>query len=426
MSRQRSNVQQTRSIGETINIAVVGCGAIVEQQHLPSLARLAAAGRCQVTTLVERDRARAERLAERFGIPEILTDHHDLFARARGRAQANTQAGSGPNVDAVVVGLPNHLHASIGIELLEIGLHMLVEKPVANTVADCDAMIAAAKKTGVTLAVGHMRRFAHAGRYAKWAIDSGLLGRIRSFDIQNGFVYAWPVTTDYLWHKEKAGGGVLIDLGVHTLDQMLWWLGDVQSFTYYDDNYGGVEADCKIEVTLESGAEGIVQISRTRDLRETAIIRGERAELEVGLVSNTVSLRFYRDTGGQTTSARMGIIGHADLAQGSLLSADERHPREHVSHGFGTSAEQKVADLVAAEHIDFIEAIRTGHPPAVSGIEARRSLALVEACYANRHLWELPWVELCPTGVKKPTQAEAGLVDQRTLSASVRPAMEAG
>jgi predicted dehydrogenase len=230
-----------------INIAVVGCGAIVEQQHLPSLARLAAAGRCQVTTLVERDPARAARLAERFGIPEVLTDHHDLLAHARSRAQT----GSEPAVDAVVVGLPNHLHAPISIDLLDAGLHVLVEKPVANTVSDCDAMIAAAEKAGVILAVGHMRRFAHAGRFAKWAIDSGLLGQITSFDIQNGFVYAWPVTTDYLWHKEKAGGGVLIDLGVHTLDQMLWWLGDVQSFTYYDDNYGGVEADCRIEVTLE-------------------------------------------------------------------------------------------------------------------------------------------------------------------------------
>jgi predicted dehydrogenase len=405
--------KRTNSVRKVTNIAVVGCGAIVEQQHLPSLARLAATGNCQVTTLVERDQTRAERLAERFGVPEILTDYHDLLPRARYRQKSHEQAGSEPVVDAVIMGLPNHLHAPIGIDLLEAGLHVLVEKPVANTVADCDAMIAASEKTGVILAVGHMRRFAHAGRYAKWAIDSGLLGRITSFDIRNGFVYAWPVTTDYLWHKEKAGGGVLIDLGVHTLDQMLWWLGDVQSFTYYDDNYGGVEADCRIEVKLECGAEGIVEISRTRDLRETAIIRGERAELQVGLVSNTVALRFYGDsvTSGQGASSGMGITGHADPVEGSLLPAD---------------TEQKVADLVAAEHMDFIEAIRTGRPPAVSGAEARRSLALVEACYAERHLWDLPWVEPCPTSVRNPTKVETGLADERTLFVHQHPAMEAG
>ena len=396
MSRQTNSVQRTHRDGDAVDIAIVGCGAIVEQQHLPSLARLAAAGHCRVTTLVERDQTRAERLAQRFGIPEILTDYRDLLAPTSGA----------PHVDAAVVGLPNHLHAPIGIDLLEAGLHVLIEKPVANTVADCDAMIAAAERAGVTLAVGHMRRFAHAGRFAKWAIDSGLLGQITSFDIQNGFVYAWPVTTDYLWHKEKAGGGVLIDLGVHTLDQMLWWLGDVQSFTYYDDNYGGVEADCKLEVALESGAKGVVQISRTRDLRETAIIRGERAELEVGLVSNTVSLCFYE----ASLAHRMGITGHADPVEGSWLPA---------------SVEQKVADLVAAEHMDFIEAIQIGRPPAVSGAEARRSLALVEACYATRHLWKLPWVELCPASVETTPAVEAVHMSHRNTYVPQRPAMEA-
>ena len=333
-----------------LKIAVVGCGAMVEQQHLPSLMRI---DDCQVTTLVERNLTRANALAEKFGIPQAVDDYHRLI---------------GTDTDAVIIGLPNHLHAPVTIDLLKAGIHVLVEKPISLTVAECDAMINAAKESGAILAVGHIRRFSQAGRFAKWAIESGLLGKIKSFDIRNGFVYNWGVTTDFFLRKELAGGGVFMDLGVHTLDQMLWWLGDVRTFRYYDDSYGGVEADCELYVTLESGAEGFVELSRTRNLDDRAIIRGEKAELEVGLVSNSVSLRF--------TSADMGIVGNALIGEEAVLE------------------EQRVANLIAFEHMDFFHSIRTGEAPAISGAEARRSLELIEACYAERQPLHLPWVDV--------------------------------
>jgi predicted dehydrogenase len=335
--------------------------------------QLASSGECRITALVERDRSRAEQLAERLAVqsaqdpPVVLSDYNALLPPAASLA------------DAAVIGLPNHLHAPVSIELLESGLHALVEKPIANSSAECDAMIVAADKGGAILAVGHMRRFSYAGRFCKWAIESGLLGTVQSFDIQNGFEYAWPVTTDYLLHREKAGGGALIDLGIHTLDQVLWWLGDVRSFEYWDDNYGGVEADCRLELVMQCGAKGVVEISRTRNLRETAILRGTLAELEVGLVQNTVSLRWdpaaARQDAHTVKSDTTGVVGHA------IWSSEPELP------------ETKVANLIAAEHRDFIAAIRTGRAPAVSGAEARRSLALVEACYAQRQLWRLPWIE---------------------------------
>lgn len=335
-----------------LNIAIVGCGAMVEQQHLPCLARR---DDCRVAALVELNEARAERLAKRFGVPSVFTDYRDLLSL---------------DIAAAIVALPNHLHAPVSIELLKAGIHVLVEKPMALSVAECDAMLEAAEAGQAMLAVGLMRRFSYAGRFAKWAIESGLLGRIISFDIQNGFIHAWPSAMDFFLRREMAGGGVLIDLGVHALDQLLWWLGDVESFEYYDDNYGGVEADCKLQVTLKSGAKGIVELSRTRDLRETAIIRGERAELEIALVRNSISLRFL--------DGAVGITGHAIFPEQPPLPG------------------QRVSDLIAAEHEDFLEAIRTGRQPTVPGTKARRSIALIEACYAERRPLKLPWVELEP------------------------------
>ncbi len=331
-------------------VAVVGGGAIAQHQHLPCLAHRKD---CRVTALVERDRTRALQLAQRFDIPGIYSDYNDL---------------SGLDIDAAIITLPNHLHAPASIDLLRAGIHVLVEKPMALSMAECEAMLAAAEAGQAILAVGLMRRFSPGSRFARWAITSGLLGPIVSFDIQDGFIYSWAVTTDFFLRKELAGGGVLIDLGVHTLDQMLWWLGDVASFEYYDDNYGGVEADCRLNLTLQSGATGVVEVSRTRDLRNTAIIRGERAELEIALVKNYASLRF---PDGETN-----ITGSVAFAREAM----------HRS--------QKVADLITAEHEDFFQAIKTGQPPLVSGVEGRRSLALVEACYAERRLLQLPWLEL--------------------------------
>ncbi len=336
----------------TIKIAIVGCGAVVEQLHLPRLMRR---DDCCVTALVEPNQARAKTLAEPFGIPDLLTDYHELCKS---------------DVDAVVVALPNHLHAPVSIDLLTAGLHVLVEKPMGLSVAECDAMLRAAESGGAVLSVGLVRRYAQAGWFAKSLIDGGFLGRIDSFDVQDGFVYRWPVASDAFLRKEVTGGGVLMDLGVHTLDQVLWWLGDVKSFVYYDDNYGGVEADCKLDLIMESGAKGIVECSRTRNLRQTALIRGELAELEVSLVGSTVTLRVADDG--------MSLTGHA------------------ASPGEPALPRQRESDLIAAEHSDFLAAIREGRPPSVTGADGRRSIALIQACYAERRPLNLPWVHLDP------------------------------
>ena len=162
---------------------------------------------------------------------------------------------------------------------------------MALSVAECDHMLEAAEAGSALLAVGLMRRYSHAGQFAKWVIDSGLLGQITSFSFQDGFVYAWPTASDAFLRKELAGGGVLIDLGAHTLDQLLWWLGEVESFDYADDSYGGVEADCILELVLKSGAKGRVELSRTRDLSMRAFIKGDKAELDFSLVRNSISIR---------------------------------------------------------------------------------------------------------------------------------------
>jgi predicted dehydrogenase len=341
-----------------LSVALVGCGAMGEMLHLRALANRSD---CTVTALVDVNESRLRELARRYDVPAIHADCRQLV-------------DSG--VDAAVLALPNHLHAEASVALLREGIHVLVEKPMAPTVAECDAMIKAADAGGAILAVGLMRRFGYASRFARWAIGTGALGNIRTFSVRNGFVHRWPVTTDCILRRERAGG-VLLDFGSHVLDQVLWWFGDVADFDYFDDARGGVEADCRIDLRMQSGVTGTVELSWLRDLSDTLVVEGERGRLEVALVANTVRLRL--------TGSDMELTGQ-------------------VAANGDAPVEQKPRDLVAAEIEDFFAAIHTGRSPAVDGVEGKRSIALIEACRERQRPLLVPW-ERWP----QPFAAEARL-----------------
>jgi predicted dehydrogenase len=348
----------------TVRLAIVGCGAVTEKYHLPAASSLSG---CEVTVLADKDLGRARRLAEVYGVAGATADYRDVIGKA----------------DAAIVALPHHLHAPVSRELLGAGCHVLVEKPMAVSSQECDEMIGVAASRHAVLAVGLMRRFWRSARHAKEVIASGCLGRITSFDFREGNIYNWPVASDFFFRRETAGGGVLFDTGAHTLDLLLWWLGDVDSFEYYDDNYGGVEADCEFRVTMSSDARGVVELSRTRELRNTAIIRGELGEVEVHLRGN--ELRVSPDCGGKGAAGRRAKRSFND--------------------------NQRFADLFLLQLEDWLAAIRKRAQPAVPGEEGRKSVALIEACYGRRQLLDLPWVR---PGVNR--WAERGAVLCRSLT----------
>jgi predicted dehydrogenase len=202
-----------------VRVAIVGCGAVTEKFYLPALAR---SPLLRIAALVDVSLARAERLAPAGQGILITGDYRDVVASA----------------EAAVVALPNHLHAPVTMDLLRSGIHVLVEKPMALRVQDCDAMISAAEEAHVVLSVGHMRRFYGSCRFVADALAAGQLGRILGFDLRDGGVFSWPLASDYLLRRDAAGGGVLMDLGVHDLDLLMWWLGDYESVVYRDDSVG--------------------------------------------------------------------------------------------------------------------------------------------------------------------------------------------
>jgi predicted dehydrogenase/nucleoside-diphosphate-sugar epimerase len=244
-------------------IAIVGCGAVTEKKHLPALRESTS---LVVTALSDVDDARLQRVGNAFGIDRRFRHAAEIAGHA----------------DIAVVAVPHHLHADVSVELMKAGLHVFVEKPLATSMTDVKRMLDAARLYGRKIGVGLVRRQYETSKFVKRILDEGWLGAIRSFDYREGGAYNWPVATPPTFRKRTAGG-VLFDTGAHSLDMVLYWLGDFDSVLYEDDSRGGVDANCRLDLMLKSGVTGTIELSRTRGLRNTCIIQGERGEIEIGV-----------------------------------------------------------------------------------------------------------------------------------------------
>jgi predicted dehydrogenase len=323
---------------------MIGCGMQGELRHLPAVAQ---SDHFEASVLVDKSPARAQKLAQKYNVPTVLDDFRDVAGR----------------VDAALVVLPNYLHGPVAAELLRQGIHVLVEKPMALNIKQCDEMLDAARANNKTLAVGMDFRFPHTSQLTQRILHDRVLGTVIDFDLRMGQnLSSISVESDYLLRKETAGGGVLMDLAVHALDLVLWWLGDYEHVQYYDDSMGGVEANCELHLRLRSGAVGVVESSRVRRLRNTCIIKGDRATLEVGLWDLVGQLRLeFRD-------------------QKTCLSAEN------------TRLADIWPEVFCRQLDDFGDSIIKPRAPFVPGTEGRRSIELIEDCYGSRKQLHYPWL----------------------------------
>ncbi len=332
------------------HLAVIGCGAVTELCHLPAVSLLQDV---EVIALVDKDVARAEQLGKKFGIRTCLEDLHQIP----------------DGVDGVIIALPNYLHAPVALEFLKRSIPVLVEKPIALNVQEAEAMIEASDARRVPLQVGLMRRYCQGARLVKRFIDEGWLGVLQSFSLEWGVVYNWPVLSGYAFKKEQSGGGLLMDMGSHLLDLLMWWLGEPKEIEYKDDSLGGVEADCWMSLVLQNPNQlikGTVVLSCLRNLGTTVQIEGEQFTIEYDL--RTPDAVYLWPTG-------------KDLQAFAFIS------NRFFTH-------KQSWDEVYSEQLKaFTQAIATGYEPVVSGRHAKDCLALIERCYRERKTLQYPWVE---------------------------------
>ncbi len=306
----------------------------------------------QVVGLVDIDAARARRLAARFGVPFSGRDYGDLYGR----------------VDGVLVCLPNHLHAPVSIDFLSRAIPVLVEKPIARTTAEAEAMAAASRASGAALAVGLVFRHCAGPRLIKQALDQGWLGPLERVTIDWGSMFEWPVASGYAFDPEQAAGGVLLDAGSHIVDLLRWWFGEVTIVEYGDDWQGGVEADCVLSFQVTDRSRlvpGVMTLSRLRNLGNIARIVGAEWTLEWDLRSeDRVALR--RTAGGG---------GPADVVLAGPAFGDQR-------------------DALAGRRAQlrrFAGVVDGAGPAPASPEDAIAGLRLIEECYRRRVFRPQPW-----------------------------------
>jgi predicted dehydrogenase len=269
------------------------------------------------------------KLAERYGIRRTTTDWRGLVAD--------------PRVDAAVIGTPNALHAEQAIVFLEAGKHVLVEKPMARTVAEADAMVAAAAGSGAWLMVAHCFRFHPDVRALRARVEGGELGEIvktRSYG-----VHARWRPSGWFTDPELAGGGALLDMGVHAIDTTRYLLGDpelVRACAAVGTRYGGyaVDDDAILLVTWSNGTNSVVEAGWWQPH-----LGGLEADTEL-----------------------YGTGGYARVW-------DVTEPPDGYEHC--------TQPMYSAQFAEFVDAVLTGRQPRPSGADGRVVMQVVEQAYAS-------------------------------------------
>jgi UDP-N-acetylglucosamine 3-dehydrogenase len=329
-----------------MRLGIIGCGAIAEGAHLPAALSLPDVN---LTALSDTSTARLRQIRADFGLDAITyTDFRETFAK----------------VDAVILALPNTLHAPVASEFLSRGIHVLCEKPLASTSEECEAICQAAEKSGTILAVGYVTRFHPATELTRELIRSGFLGTVQSFDYEFGTAGGWATQSGYNLSRATSGGGVLVVSGSHFMDRMLYFFDSVSLVDYIDDSYGGVEANCVARFRAElqgNPVPGRVTLSKTHRLGNRLRITAEKGVLEV------------RE--GQSRSVTF-------FPSGGVL--------QHEIFPAGYSAKPE-PDFFQLQLNDFVQAIRAGSQPMVSGRQSSQSVILMERCYQSAARMEEMW-----------------------------------
>jgi predicted dehydrogenase len=268
-------------------------------------------------------------------------------------------------MDLVLIGTPSGLHAEHGIAAARNGLHVLVEKPIDVSTARADALIAACDLAGVKLGVFFQDRVAPGIAVLKRLIDDGTLGKIILVSAR----VKWYRPPDYYsrsrWRGTLSldGGGALMNQGVHTVDLLLWLLGDAKRvFGRAVTALHRIESEDTLVATVEfrEGAVGTLEAT-------TSAYPGYPRRVEV-----------------------TGSEGTVILENDRVVAADLRNPLAPelfaVEQNSNPSANSPIVSDVSGHRRmleDFLRAIETNGVPRCDGLEGRRSVELVEAIYRS-------------------------------------------
>jgi UDP-N-acetyl-2-amino-2-deoxyglucuronate dehydrogenase len=359
-----------------IRTALIGCGK-VGQIHASALANLSES---QFVGVCDANADRASVFGARYNV-QAFCDLETMLREAQ------------PQV--VVICTPHPLHAKPAIQAAERGVHVLVEKPMAARLADCDAMLEAAQRGGVVLGVISQRRFYEPALRVKEALDAGKIGKpiLGVFEMFSWRDRAYYQSDPWRGRWDTEGGGVLVNQSPHMLDLLQWYMGDIEEVSGMWANlnhpYIEVEDTALAILRFKSGALGsiVASVSQRPGLWSRVHIHG----------SNGASVGVETDR-GPTFIAGVSEIAEPPLnhvwtipGEEDLLGEFQAEDRAHFQQVNATTHYHKL------QIQDFLRAVHAERPPSVTGIEGRRVVALIEAIYrSNRERRPIRLDELLP------------------------------
>jgi UDP-N-acetyl-2-amino-2-deoxyglucuronate dehydrogenase len=327
-----------------LRFAIVGCG-VIAPMHADAI------GRADGAALVAVVSRRAEQ-AQAFAAARGITWEPDLPSLLRRG-----------DVDAVSICTPSGLHAEMATAAMEAGKDVIVEKPVAITLAQADAAIATARRTGRTLAVISQLRFAPDVVEVRQAIAAGRLGRLLVADLSMKYFRSQAYYDSAGWRGTWTmdGGGALMNQGIHGVDLLLHLAGSPKTI------YGYART-----------------LIRQIEVEDTAVAVAEFESGCLATITSTTSVT----PGFPRRLAIHGERGSFVLEETRIVKWEVQGEPERPLSSAPTIAASSVPTALGSEEFDrqyhaIVTSLRAQHPPPVSGDEARRAVATVLAIYES-------------------------------------------
>jgi predicted dehydrogenase len=326
-----------------LGYAIVGLGQYGRDVILPQFVNCK---HSRVTALVSGDRAKALAAATKYGVPESAIYSYADFDRIR----------DNPEVDIVYVCLPNSMHAEYTIRAAKAGKHVMCEKPMAVSVAECEAMIRACKTAGKKLMIGYRCHFEPFNLEAMRLARSGAAGKIRYVRSEHGFVQGDPNK----WRLKRAlsGGGSLMDMGVYSLQAARYMTGEEP-----------------IAVTARESTD-----RRDPRFREVEDMIEWTLEFPSGAIAGCQSMY----SANQNHILLMGDKGRIELEPATRYDGNHMWTGRDGRETEITSIPPGPGKTQFAGQLDHLaECILDGREPIVSGEEGLRDMRIVEAIYRS-------------------------------------------
>jgi predicted dehydrogenase len=329
-----------RASRKKIGFAVVGLGSIAQSSVLPAFANCK---RAKLVALVGRDAAKTTKLAKRFDASTQYSS--DEYAACL----------ASPEVSAVYIATPQGEHEHVTIQTAEAGKHVLCEKPLAATIKQSAAMVAACKANGVLLMTAYRKYFEPSALYLKHLIQSGKLGRIDVIHTAFSELHKPETSLPWLLDAKMAGGGPLMDLGVYCVNTSRWLVGE--------------------DPTAAIAHAWVNDASRFKEVEEGISFR----------------LRFPSGLIVQGSSSYGAILSSLIFIQGtkgwaSLSPAFPFDENRHLIASIGKKQIRrtfKATDEFAPEIDAFATAIQDGGTVEPDGIQGHRDMIIMDAIYQS-------------------------------------------